>query len=88
MSFPKEFTQAIEQVRQNARNKYGSNDWEDCPEIVSKKSNYESMTRHLNKHMFGNNRDEESNLYHMAHLAYRALMEYTRLVRQEESKNE
>jgi len=51
--------------------KYTDNGWKDVNNAIERYSN--AMLRHYFKHKTGEYRDEESNLFHISHMAWNAL---------------
>jgi len=75
IELPKEFLDVVKVLEMGAK-KYGANSWLKGEHFDSK-SNHESMFRHLSKSLCCKDKDSESDLDHLLHLACRALMEYT-----------
>ena len=82
IEFPIEFAHVFKVLTFGAK-KYGANSWLQGKHF-NHKDNHASMSRHLAEAYTGKDRDGESNLDPLLHLAARALMQYTLKVR---SKN-
>lgn len=72
---------AIQEVMKLGADKYGLNSYKDPDNpSMQHKANGASMFRHLSQHQVDSNAiDEESDQFHIAHLACRALMKIVRL---------
>lgn len=75
LEFPSEFKD-VEKVLIMGAKKYGANSWL-RGEHFNHKSNCDSMFHHLSEHYCKVDKDEESGLDPLLHLACRALMAYT-----------
>jgi hypothetical protein len=80
--FCPEFLIGVMEVVRNGAKKYCPNGWVHPNGVgTSAREQHASMSRHLASSYAGNPIDKESGLYHYQHLATRALMAYTRAVR-------
>lgn len=75
---PEEFLDVLKVIEFGAK-KHGADSWlhKDNPSL-DHKANHASMSRHLAEAYMGREKDPESELDPLLHLACRALMEYTR----------
>ena len=79
---PSEFIEALQDVLDFGARKHGDMNWLECNGSKSSwKDMHASMFRHLASSQAGEVYDDETRLLHVAHLATRALMVYTRIKR-------
>lgn len=74
--WPEEFND-VDKVLQMGAKKYGPRDWETTGTRMNHVNNHNSMFHHLAESFVGKEKDKESGLHPLLHLACRALMEYT-----------
>ena len=75
IEFPKEFLDVVKVLDMGAK-KYGANSWLKGKDF-NHRANHASMSRHLAEHYVKKDKDDESGLDPLLHLACRALMAYT-----------
>lgn len=75
LELPLEFSHTLKVLEEGAK-KYGANSWLEGRHF-DPRSNHASMSRHLAEAYMGKDKDEETGLDPLLHLACRALMQYT-----------
>lgn len=90
VTVPPEFSHILKVLQMGIDKGYKANGWLNDPESprMSHKENHDSMFHHLAESFAGVTNDKDSGLHPLLHLATRALMGYTRYMRDIESERE